>query len=230
MSGFSNEGLTIEQASPDLETTETTEVEVTETEVTEDVANATEDTKRQTTKSVSDRINKVKAQVTSEYEAKIKKLEADLHSREHELLTYRAKENGLSVEELTAKESREAEERRNLVRNDPEFQELQRRDFERQKQEVLLKLQESFPNDNIESLDAIQSQEFFKMLQVGVDPIRAYRASVVEERVATPPTSNSAKSVGDTQKMAYTPESIDSMSAAEVAKNLDAIMEAYKKW
>ena len=229
MSAIENEGLTIEQASPDLNTTET-EVEVTETETTEEVANTTEDTKRQTTKSVSDRINKVKAQVATEYEAKIKKLEADLQSRDKELLSYRAKENGMSVEEMTAKESREAEERRNIVRNDPEFQELQRRDFERQRQEVLIKLQEAFPNDNIESLDAIPSQEFYRMLQVGVDPIRAYRASVVDERVATPPTSNSAKSEGDTHKHTFTPESIASMSARDIAKNLDAVMEAYKKW
>ena len=229
MSDIPNEGLTIEQASPDLTTTET-EVEVTETESTNEVANTTEETKRQTTKSVSDRINKVKAQVATEYEARIKKLEADLHSRDNELRTYRAKENGMSVEELAAKESREAEERRNIVRNDPEFQELQRRDFERQRQEVLIKLQGAFPNDNIESLDAIPSQEFYRMLQVGVDPIRAYRASVVDERVATPPTSNSAKSDGDTHKNKYTPESLTTMSAKELAGDLDKFMEAYRKW
>ncbi len=218
-----NEGLTMEQDSPDLNDGDVTEVnegtEVTDSAETEESAEFS-DSKgtetRKNTKKVSDRINAVRA----EKDARIRELESQLENSQQQLLRYRANEEGITEEELAARDRAEAESFREALHNDPEFRALQERDFERQKQEVISTLQKNFPNDGIESLETLP-QDFFRMLQAGVSPVIAYRASVADEQKPTPPSSGSVKSKGETVKGNLTEEQALSMSTNDWIKWLN---------
>ena len=172
---YEDEGLTMDQASPDLETDATQEsTEGYEFDSPEAPAENKPETKR-----VSDRINSIRA----EKDERIRNLEQQLADRDNALLQYRAAEEGITVEELAERDRIAEENRKAALHNDPEFLELQQRDFERQKEEVLTRLQNGFPDDKIESLDALP-QSFFKCLQAGVDPTDAYFATVFSKQKA----------------------------------------------
>lgn len=212
---YEDEGLTMEQASPDLSAEETPEEEPTGTEVV-DGAPKQEADNRSETKKVSDRINAIRA----ENDARIKDLEDKLKAKDDMLLKYRAAEEGISEAELAERDRRESEEFRRALHNDPEFLELQQRDFERQKQEVLTRLQTAFPDDGVKDLEVLP-QDFFRMLQAGVSPETAYRASVADAQKPTPPTTGSVKSKGEPVKGNLTPEQALSMDTNDWIKWLD---------
>ena len=214
-------GLTMTQDSPPAEITETPEVpaEETSTEIT-DTANP----KKNKTKDVSNRINAIR----SEYDAKVKAMQIEMQGYKDKLYRYQADEQGITVDELIAEENRKNTEFEQQMRNHPEFKQLLERDFERQKHDVLVELQEAFPEENIETIDNLDSQ-FFRMLQAGVTPANAYRAAVVGNRKKTPPTTSSVKSAPETEGGTYTLEQIKNMSREEILKNYDKVIQSQQK-
>lgn len=221
MSELFDDGLTMEQASPDLnegdvasEATESTEGFEFEDSKAEEapVADNKSETKR-----VSDRINAIRAESSNQIQA----LQDQLAERDAQLLKYRAQEEGITEQELAARDKMEEENFRNALHNDPEFIALQQRDFERQKAEVLTQLQESFPKDGIQDLDALPAV-FFRQLQAGVDPVTAYRASVAEAQKETPPSTGSVKSKGVATPGNITEEQALSMSVDDWKEYLNA--------
>ena len=211
---YEDEGLTMEQASPDLnegnDTPESAEsdggFEFTETQPEPKADN------RKETKKVSDRINAIRA----ENDATVQSLKDQIEGLKRENLRYRAMEEGLTEEELATRDRMEEENFRNALHNDPEFLALQQRDFERQKAEVLTQLQTEFPKDGIDDLETLP-QDFFRMLQAGVSPVAAYRASVADAQKPAPPSTGSVKSQGETAKGNLTEDQMLSMTAEEWA-------------
>lgn len=219
MSEIFDEGLTIEnQESPDLNEGVTEPAAAEESDQSEAVAEIPAETPppKPTTKRVSDRINQIRA----ESDAKVLDLKEQLELANGKLLAYRAKEQGITVEELAIREKMEEDNFKNALHNDPEFLELQKRDFERQKMDVLTQLQTAFPKDGIDSLDNLP-QDFFRMLQVGTDPVIAYRASVADAQKETPPSTGSIKSQGEVAKGSISEEQALSMDTNEWIKWLD---------
>jgi hypothetical protein len=216
---YEDEGLTIDnQESPDLNEGVTEPTADGSDEGVEIPAETQEEAPapKPTTKRVSDRINAIRA----ENDAKLNELQSRLDDANRQLLTYRANEEGITVEELVMRDKMEEENFRNALHNDPEFIALQQRDFERQKAEVLTQLQDSFPKDGIQDLDALPAV-FFRQLQAGVDPVTAYRASVAEAQKATPPSTGSVKSQGETTKGNLTEADMESMSTEDWIRWLD---------
>ncbi len=221
MSEIYEDGLTMDQASPDLNEVASEPVADEPSEGAEVAEIPQEETpapeKKPKTKTVSDRINAIRA----EGDARLKELQEKFDRVNHELLVRRANEEGIPVEELAARDRMEEENFKEALHNDPEFRELQQRDFERQKNEVLTQLQDAFPKDGIEDLDVLP-QDFFRMLQAGVSPVTAYRASVADAQKSTPPSTGSVKSQG-TQEGAITTEQLEGMSTREIIENWDKI-------
>lgn len=110
---------------------------------------------------------------------------------------------------------------KDAMHSDPEFLALQQRDFERQKKEVLTQLQEAFPNDGVDNLDALPSV-FFRQLQAGVDPVTAYRASVAASQKETPPSTGSVRSQGETPQGDISEEQALSMDTNDWIQYLNA--------
>lgn len=214
---YEDEGLTMDnQESPDLNAEENPTEELEATEVVDGAPEPQADN-RSETKRVSDRINAIRAENNSQIEA----LQNQLAERDAQLLKYRAAEQGISEQELAARDKMEEDNFRNALHNDPEFIALQQRDFERQKAEVLTQLQDSFPKDGIQDLDALPAV-FFRQLQAGVDPVTAYRASVAEAQKETPPSTGSVKSKGDATPGNISEERASTMSVDEWKEWLDA--------
>lgn len=216
-------GLTMEQTSPTAEVTETPDVstEVTGTEVTDTPANP----KKNKTKDVSERINAIRG----EYDARIAVLEQDIKGYKDKLYRYQAEEQGVTVEELIAEEARKSTEFEQQMRNHPEYKQLLERDFEHRKHEVLVELQNAFPEENIESIEDLD-QQFFRMLQAGVTPTNAYRAAVVGNRKEKPPTTGSVKSAPETEGAFYTREQVANMSRKEILDNYKKVIKSQKNW
>jgi hypothetical protein len=209
MSEIYDDGLTMDQASPDLNDGGAYDTEETEGyEFTDSAPQQTDN--RSQTKRVSDRINAIRAENASQVEA----LQNTIEEQKREILRYRAIEEGVTEEELAERDRLEEESFKEALHNDPEFLELQQRDFERHKTEVLTRLQEEFPNDGIEDLDAMPPV-FFRQLQAGVDPVSAYRASVYDSQRETPPSTGSVKSHGETTKGNISEDRALSMSTEE---------------
>lgn len=216
---YEDEGLTMDQESPDLNEGVTEPTADGSDEGVEIPAETQEEAPapKPTTKRVSDRINAIRA----ENDAKLNDLQSRLDDANRQLLTYRANEEGITVEELAMRDRMEEENFRNALHNDPEFRALQQRDFERQKLDVLTQLQTAFPKDGIDSLDNLP-QDFFRMLQVGTDPVIAYRASVADAQKETPPSTGSIKSQGEVAKGNISEEQALSMDTDEWISYLNA--------
>lgn len=221
-------GLTMSQDSPAVETTEAPEVQtgVQGTEITD--ANP----KKSKTKEFSDRINEIRRKTREEealrYSGEINKLKEDINNYKDKLYRYQAEEQGITVDELIAEENRRSTEFEQQMRNHPEYKQLLKRDFERRKHEVLVELQDAFPDENIESIDDLD-QQFFRMLQSGVTPANAYRAAVIGNRKQTPPTTSSVKSEPETDGGTYTLEQIKGMTREEIRENYDKVIKSYNK-
>jgi len=210
-----------EQADTAAETSEGSAFTDTQEAKTEE----TPEQKKQNTKRVSERINALRAEKDAEIQALMDKIK----TRDSELLKYRAAEQGVTVEELEAAERKEAERIREAVKNDPEFKALQQRDFERYKADVLAQIREAHPDDNVESLDSLPA-DFYKMLQAGVDPLRAYRASVVDEQRTAPPSAGSVKTKAAEDSKFFSRERVESMSREEIMAHYDDVIASQKKW
>jgi len=211
-----NEGLTnVNETSSDLEQTESTEsVENTET---------TQQPEKSETKRVSERINQVRQEEALKYQKQID----DLTNKVND---YEAREKGVTVEELIAERQKEEAERNEMVENDPRYQALLERDFERQKADTLNTIQKAYPEENLENIDNLP-EDFYKMLQAGVDPAKAYRASVIMDRKEIPPSSGSVKTNDEPEKGgSYTREEVASMSQEEVHAHWDEITKSMKNW
>ena len=173
--------------------------------------------KRQRTKSVSDRINQIRAESQQEIDDLKKQLE-DTNSKLYE---YQANEEGISLDEFMARKQSEADRLRDAINNDPEVKELRQKDFERRKQDVLTSLQKAFPKDGIEDIDHF-SPDFYAMMRVGVDPVKAYKVCEMDEKKQTPPSTGSAKSEGAVSG-GISEEQLKGMSTREIIDNWDKI-------
>ena len=61
------------------------------------------------------------------------------------------------------------------------------------------------------------------MLQAGVSPVTAYRASVADAQKPAPPSTGSVKSKGDVAEGGITEEQLQGMSTREIVDNWDKI-------
>jgi len=214
-----DDGLTMEQASPDLNDgiPETAVDDSIEDGAIAEIPQEETPAEKPKTKQVSDRINEIRA----ESNAQIEELKRRLEESNNQLLAYRANEEGISVEELMNRDRMQEQSFKDAMHSDPEFLALQQRDFERQKKEVLTQLQEAFPNDGVDNLDALPSV-FFRQLQAGVDPVTAYRASVAASQKETPPSTGSVRSQGETPQGDISEEQALSMDTNDWIQYLNA--------
>jgi hypothetical protein len=221
-------GLTMEdQASPDLSESSEQQVEFddtpeTEPQVTEQPAQTE---KRQRTKDVSDRINQIRAEAQQEVDS----LRQQLEEANNSLYAYQANEQGISLEEFMAQKQSEEERIREAIDNDPEVRRLRQSEFERMKSDVLSNLQTAFPKDNIEDIDNFPP-DFYAMLRVGIDPVKAYRVVVSDEKKTAPPSTGSTKSEGQIDSHYYSQEQVAGMSTQEIMDHYDDIIASKEKW
>ena len=214
-----DDGLTMEQASHDLNDgiPETAVDDSIEDGAIAEIPQEETPAEKPKTKQVSDRINEIRA----ESNAQIEELKRRLEESNNQLLAYRANEEGISVEELMNRDRMQEQSFKDAMHSDPEFLALQQRDFERQKQEVLTQLQEAFPKDGVDNLDALPSV-FFRQLRAGVDPVTAYRASVAESQKETPPSTGSVRSQGETPNGVLSEEQAIGMDTDDWIQYLNA--------
>lgn len=210
------------QASSDLhESSEPEAVEFDDTPAAEPTEPAEqpapETEKRQRTKSVSDRINQIRAESQQEIDS----LKQQLEDSKSRLYEYQANEEGISLEEFMARKQSEEDRIREAINNDPEVQQLRQREFERIKSDVLTSLQKAYPKDGIEDIDHF-SPDFYAMMRVGVDPVKAYKVCEMDEKKQTPPSTGSAKSEG-TVSGGISEEQLKGMSTREIIDNWDKI-------
>ena len=206
-------GIQIEDASNEIKNTD----------------NVSDKNKPNVKRSVSERISKIKNDAQSRFDKMNSDWQAKYTKLEDELLKYRAEEQGVTVEELRLQKQKDEQDLKNAIRNDPYVRDLEIKEFERQKQDLLSLLQDSFPDDGIEDVEHFEP-EFYKMLQVGVDPIKAYNAAVVLNRKSTPKSSGSIKSYGTEKSGVYTKEMVKEMSTKDVMKNYNNIIKSMKTW
>jgi len=211
-----------------INTDESLESETDGVEFTDTSENAEATSK---TKNVSDRINKIRADAEAKIEENNRIYREEIDKINARLREYQANEKGITVDELIAQETAEADKISQAVENDPRFQAAMQRDFERQKLETLKSIQDAYPEENLESIEGLP-EDFYKQLQIGIDPVKAYRNSVISERPETPPSSGSVKSTGtDNDKgRYYTADEVSAMSREEVHAKWDDILKSKAKW
>lgn len=180
----------------------------------ESYENAISNEKPEFTKSVSNRINEIREKEVEPLRSRVAEYEKQLHGFEKRDIEWQARQKENSTDQMREEMQLEERHKNELINNDPEVIALRQAEFARQKSEVLGMLQENFGEDHITDLDKLP-KDFYAMLAVGVNPIKAYAAA--REQKHTPPTAGSVQSFGKTvEKEFYTNEELDRLTSKEL--------------
>lgn len=238
-----------------------TAVEVAEPQFT-DSAKETKpekvDTKAET-KAMSDRINQIRAEHSKILEAKdneirgLSKIADALRQNgfkgdtsEDLLYDFMSSVEGISSEEIRNRETLKAQQevelerqRREQILNDPEIKGLleagRNAQFENQARKDLDEIKAKYPELQATSVFDL-GDEFIDLRAKGIDPVKAYRLSLMEKEDAqksVPPTTGSFTKSETEDKEYYSPEEANRFTVDDYMKNpklLEKVTKSMPKW
>lgn len=153
-----------------------------------------------------------------------------------------ANDRGISVEQLQAERAQEEAKLKDMVKNDPTYQEaiaerdrLQNvlvRDRMARDLETLKALHPDIKVDSVEDL----GEDFGKLIGLGWSAIEAYSAIQAKEnsnKKEPPPSTGSVKSQAAAEKEYYSPEDVDRITRDDLRKDptlMDKIKRSMAKW
>lgn len=215
---------------------------------TSQTPNGADNTEIKETKRVSERINKIKADYEkqlNERNAEIKKfqaLESAIRSGGYEGNSIEDLTNGIlasvegvSVEEIIKRKSKQNADLREAIENAPEVIEAKRLLEEAQLQKDLNAIKAVYPDISANSPLEL-GDRFVELMATGaIDALTAYRVVKAEEEAVkkeVPKSMGSVNNASATEKDFYTPEEVDSLpkSAYDDPKIFKTIRKSMLKW
>ena len=136
---------------------------------------------------------------------------------------------GISPEELESQLEEEMQLSEIEKQNEQLSEELEAIKLEKAMQSDLVEIQKIDPT--VKDLNDL-GEYYFKCIQAGMSGVDAYHATKFKEsQTKTTPAPEIGKvNQSETKKDFYTKAEVESMSAAEVEQNLEAIEKSMKKW
>lgn len=211
------------------------------------------------TKAMSERINQIRAEHSKALQEKdneirgLSKIADALRQNgfkgdtsEDLLYDFMSSVEGISSEEVKARETKKAQQevelerqRREQILSDPEIASLleagRNAQFENQARKDLDEIKAKYPELQATSVFDL-GDEFIELRAKGIDPVKAYRLSLMEKedtQKSIPPSTGSFAKTELGDKDFYTPEEAKKFTADELVKNpklLEKITNSMSKW